>query len=81
MRLEKWTSYAPDGREVVIRRQGTLWRVRCGDARAESTNLDVALAVALRVDRDVIAHHRELDYPNWIRTQADAIELEDEDDD
>ena len=77
--LDEWRSYAPDGREVVIRRRGDIWRVRCGDAHAKSTNLDVALALALRVDQDVIAHRRELDYPSWIRTQADAIELEDDD--
>jgi hypothetical protein len=71
-----WTSYAPDGRQVVIRRKGRRWRVSCGGSRAESTNLDVALAQALRADHDVVAHHRELDYPTWIRAQADAIELE-----
>ena len=79
--MDEWRSYAPDGREVVIRRRGDVWRVSCGDAHAESTNLDVALALALRIDQDVIAHHRELDYPSWIRTHADAIELRDEDDD
>jgi hypothetical protein len=78
--LEEWRSYAPDGREVVIRHRGALWSVRCGDAQAQSTNLDVALALTLRSDQDVIAHHRDLDYPSWIRMQADAIELEDEDD-
>jgi hypothetical protein len=77
--MDEWTSYAPDGRPVRIRREGDLWRVRCGMGQAESINLDVALLQALRADPDVIAHHRELDYPHWIREQADAIDDELED--
>src|SRR5438477_167907 len=39
----EWHSYAPDGREVLVRRRGELWLVRCGQSQAHSKNLDVAL--------------------------------------
>ena len=72
--MKEWTSYAPDGRRVIIQREGAHWRVTCGSGYAESTNLDLALLQALRAEPDVIAHHRELDYPHWIRKQADTID-------
>jgi hypothetical protein len=69
----EWRSFTPDGQEVVVRREGDFWIVRCGHTRAQSTNLDVALTEALRSDLDVVAHARGVDYPTWIRRQADSI--------
>ena len=72
----EWHSYAPDGREVLVRRQGDAWLVRCGQSEAHSTNLDVALAQAIRADVDVAGHANELGYATWIRTAADTIDPE-----
>ena len=69
----EWHSYAPDGREVVVRRRGELWLVWCGQSQTEGKNLDVALMEAVRGEADVVAHAREFDYPTWIRTATDSI--------
>ena len=74
--MSEWFSYAPDGREVVIRRTRAGWIVRCGSSRAHSSNVDVALVNALRGDADVPASGHKFDYPKWVRSQADAIERE-----
>ena len=52
----EWQSYAPDGREVLVRRRGEVWLVRCGQSEAQSKNLDVALKQAIRADVDVVGH-------------------------
>jgi hypothetical protein len=70
----EWHSYAPDGREVLVRRRGELWVVRCGQSEAHSKNLDVALTQAVRADVEVAAHATELGYATWIRTAADTID-------
>jgi hypothetical protein len=72
--MSEWISDTPDGREVVVRRKGDFWRVKCGNTEAESRNLDVALTRVLRADPDFLAHTRDVDYPAWIRQQADAID-------
>ena len=72
----EWHSYTPDGRPVVVRRQGELWIVTCGRSRAQSKNLDVALSQAVRSEADVVEHAHEVDYPTWIRTAADRIDPE-----
>ncbi len=74
--VDEWISQAPDGREVVVRRKGGFWTVRCGNSLTESRNLDVALARALRADADFVAHSREFDYPSWIRMTASTIDPE-----
>lgn len=73
-----WHSYAPDGREVLVRRRGEVWLVRCGQSEAHSKNLDVALTQAIRADVDVVAHAHEVGYATWIRTAADTIDPEPE---
>lgn len=70
----EWRSHLPDGREVVVRRGGRHWLVRCGDSLAHSENLDVALARAIRADTEVSGHARAFDYPTWIRSVADALD-------
>jgi hypothetical protein len=70
----EWHSYAPDGREVLVRRLGEEWLVRCGQSEAHSKNLDVALTQAIRADVDVVWHAHEVGYATWIRTAADTIE-------
>jgi hypothetical protein len=71
----EWHSALPDGREVDVRRQGQYWIVTCGQSRARSDNLDVALARAIRAEIEVDGHpHRvEVDYPSWIRHAADRL--------
>lgn len=69
----EWHSSTPDGREVVVRRRGGFWHVRCGGSRAQSTNLDVALTRAIREDTEVLAHANEVDFPTWIRSVADRL--------
>src|SRR5205814_2263381 len=70
----EWHSYAPDGREVLVRRRGAVWIVRCGQSEAHSKNLDVALTQAIRADVDVAGHAHEVGYATWIRTAADTID-------
>jgi len=64
----EWNSELPDGRKVVIRRRGEDWLVRCGDSRARSDDLEVALARAILADTDVVAHG--LDPANGQQTPA-----------
>lgn len=70
----EWRSYTPDGYEVVVRRRGELWLVRCGQSQATSDNLDVALAQAIRGETEVAGHAHEVDYPTWIRSMADTLD-------
>jgi hypothetical protein len=71
----EWHSYAPDGREVLVRRMGEEWLVRCGQSQAHSKNLDVALTQAIRADVDLVwGHAHEVGYATWIRTAADTID-------
>jgi hypothetical protein len=70
----EWHSYAPDGREVVVRREGEFWLVECGASYARSTNLDAALVRAIREDTEVMAHTHRVDFPTWIRSVADTLE-------
>ena len=72
----EWHSYAPDGREVLVRRRGEVWLVRCGQSETHSKNLDVALTQAIRtaVDVDVVGHADEVSYATWVRTAADKID-------
>jgi hypothetical protein len=68
-----WRSQLPDGQEVVIRRRGEHWSVRCGQSLASSENLDVALARAIRAETGITGHAHEVDYPTWIRRLADRL--------
>lgn len=70
----EWHSYGPDGREVLVRRRGELWLVRCGQSEAHSKNLDVALTQAIRADVDVVGHAQMAGYATWIRIAADTID-------
>lgn len=69
----EWHSELPDGRDVVIRRSGEHWFVRCGHSRSRSENLDVALAQAIRADTDVLGHAGEVDYAAWVRGMANKL--------
>ena len=72
----EWHSYAPDGREVLVRRRGEVWLVRCGQSQAHGKDLDVALTQAIRADADVVGHAHKVGYATWIRTAADTIDPE-----
>ncbi len=63
----------PDGRDVLIRRGGDHWFVRCGHSQSRSENLDVALARAIRADTDVVGHASEIDYAAWVRQMANKL--------
>jgi hypothetical protein len=69
----EWHSELPDGRDVVIRRRGEHWLVRCGYSQSRSENLDVALAQAIRGDTDVVGHASEVDYAAWVRRVANKL--------
>jgi hypothetical protein len=77
MKRAEWSIYTPDGRELHVRRDFTLWVARCGDGEEfRSELLDVALAEAIHNDHDVAGHTLGVDYGAWTRAQADAIERE-----
>jgi hypothetical protein len=69
----KWHSELPDGRNVMIRRISEHWVVVCGQSRAHSKNLDVALAQAIRGDTEVIRQMDEIHYAAWVRDVADRL--------
>jgi hypothetical protein len=69
----EWRSHLPDSREVVVRRRGEHWLVRCGHSLARSENLDVALARAIRADNKVTGYLPEFDYAAWIRGVAHTL--------
>jgi hypothetical protein len=69
----EWHSELPDGRDVAIRRTDEGWIVECGESRARSQNLDVALVQALRADSEIAAHAREIRYAAWARGLADTL--------
>jgi hypothetical protein len=69
----EWHSELPDGRDVLIRRSGNHWFVRCGYSHSRSENLDVALARAIRADTDVVGHASEIDYAAWVRRMANKL--------
>jgi len=69
----EWHSELPDGRDVAIRRTDEDWIVDCGESRARSQNLDVALVQAIRAEGEVAAHAREVRYAAWARDLADAL--------
>jgi hypothetical protein len=71
----EWHSDLPDGRQVVVRRRRDYWSVSCGKSEARSTNLDVALAQAIRAETEVAGNAHEIDYATWIRGVADALDL------
>lgn len=56
----EWHTELPDGREVVIRRRGEEWLIRCGHSQARNDDLEVALAEAIRGDTDVVGHGQEI---------------------
>lgn len=69
----EWHSELPDGRGVAIRRSGENWVVECGQSRARSENLDVALAQAIRRDTDLLGHEVEVHYAAWVRGVAAKV--------
>jgi len=68
----EWVGYTPDGRRLVVRREGDLWVVT-SDAREPVRHhlLDLALIEAIRAD--VRAHSIGIDYGEWTRLIADNI--------
>ncbi len=73
-RAEEWSTYTPDGRRLLVRREREAWVARCGGGpEARSELLDVALIEAIRYDHDVVGHKLRVDYGEWTREQADSI--------
>jgi hypothetical protein len=72
--VDEWSTYTPDGRRLVIRREAETWVVQCGEAAATRSGLlDVALIEALREDPDVMSHRMGIDYAGWVRNLADSL--------
>lgn len=74
--MNTWHGYTPDGRDLVVRREGDSWFVKCGSSASRNRVLDVALIDAIRTDNDLIAHARQTEYAAWVRAQAARIEEE-----
>jgi hypothetical protein len=75
--MNEWSSYTPEGRPLVVRRERAGWVAKCGDGpEARSELLDLALIGAIHRDHDVVGHAPGLDYGKWARETADSIERE-----
>jgi len=75
--MNEWSSYTPEGRPLVIRREQAGWVAKCGDGpEARSELLDLALIEAIHRDHDVVGHAAGGDYGKWARETADSIERE-----
>ncbi len=80
--VQEWSTYTPDGRRLIIRRNGEGWVVQCGEAEPRHNGLlDVALIEAMRSEPDITAHRMEIgteiDYARWVRTLADSLDAYD----
>lgn len=69
----EWRTELPDGREVVVQRQGEHWIVHCGRSHAISGNLDIALAEAVHAETLSARRPHQLHYSTWIRGVADRL--------
>jgi hypothetical protein len=75
--LQHWTTLTPDGRRLVVTREGGVWGVACGDGdEARSELLDVALIEAIRRNGDPPNHSDKADYASWTRALADRFARE-----
>lgn len=75
--VDEWSSYTPDGRRLVVRREAEAWVAQCGDGQeARRELLDVALIEAIHNDHEVVGHAAGIDYGKWTREMADSIERE-----
>src|SRR6185503_21378820 len=75
--MNEWSSYTPEGRPLVVRREQAGWVAKCGDGpEARSELLDLALIEAIHRDHDVVGHAAGVDYGKWARETADSIERE-----
>jgi hypothetical protein len=74
--MDEWSTYTPDGRPLLVRRERDTWLVRCGTGHeARSELLDVALIEAIRDNGDdAVARELAIDYGEWTRRQADQIQ-------
>lgn len=73
--MDEWSTYTPDGRPLLVRRERDGWLVRCGNGhQARSELLDVALIEAIRDTHDVVGRELGIDYGEWTRRQADQIQ-------
>jgi hypothetical protein len=71
----QWSANTPDGRRLVVSREGGVWAVACGEAEpVRSELLDIALAKAIRGQDDVRGHSKGADYASWTRELADRLE-------
>jgi hypothetical protein len=70
-----WSTYTPEGRRLLVRREDETWVAQCGDGEeARSDLLDVALIEAIHRDHEVVGHALGIDYGRWTRERADSIE-------
>ena len=76
--MDEWSSYTPEGRRLLVRREPEAWVAQCGDGEeARSESLDVALIEAIHSDHDVVGHAAGVNYGRWTRETADSIERTD----
>jgi hypothetical protein len=75
--MDEWSSYTPEGRPLVVRREQSGWVAKCGDGpEARSKVLDFALIEAIHRAHDVVGHAAGVGYGKWARETADSIERE-----
>jgi hypothetical protein len=75
--LQHWTTLTPDGRRLVVTREGGVWGVACGEGdEARSELLDVALIEAIRKNGELPGQSDAADYASWTRALADRFERE-----
>lgn len=73
--MQQWTTLTPDGRRLVVTRDGGVWGVACGNGdEARSELLDVALIEAIRGSGGPSSHSSSADYARWTRDLADRFE-------
>ena len=76
--IEEWSSYAPDGRRLSIRRsEDGQWSVACGDSGEEvSADLAEAMRRAVFSEHAVEARPDRERIERWIADQARQVESE-----
>jgi hypothetical protein len=70
--LQEWSTYTPDGRQLIVWRVDGSWVVSCDGREARNELLDLALIEAMRHEQDTFTS----DFGAWTRAQAGRIEVE-----